>query len=226
MLDGEYPARLMLRKPGSAGPPRKAPPGGHRGRISPGSEEFAVPVGGFPGYAPGMRTAVYAGSFDPPTNGHLWMIERGLEMFDQLIVAIGTNPSKRYSFTVEERLQLLRESTTPADHLVIAHFDNRYLVDYARKKGAKYVLRGIRSPHDYEYERVMRHINADMAPEITTVFLMPPRDIAEVSSNMIKSLIGPKGWEETVRRYVPAPVFRLISSRAGSDHAKDLSIMQ
>ncbi len=154
-----------------------------------------------------MRTAVYAGSFDPPTNGHLWMIERGLEMFDRLIVAIGDNPAKTYSFSVEERLEMLRASTPAADHLVIAHFDNRYLVDYARKKGAKYVLRGIRSPHDYEYERVMRHINADMAPEITTVFLMPPRDIAEVSSNMIKSLIGPKGWEETVRRYVPDPVF-------------------
>jgi len=154
-----------------------------------------------------MRTAVYAGSFDPPTTGHMWMIERGLEMFDLLIVAIGNNPAKKYSFTVEERLAMLQASTATADHLVIAHFDNRYLVDYARKKGARYVLRGIRSPHDYEYERVMRHINADMAPEITTVFLMPPRDIAEVSSNMVKSLIGPKGWEETVRRYVPKPVF-------------------
>lgn len=128
-------------------------------------------------------------------------------MFDRLIVAIGNNPAKSYSFSVQERLEMLRASTATADHLVIAHFDNRYLVDYARKMGAKYVLRGIRSPHDYEYERVMRHINADMAPEITTVFLMPPRDIAEVSSNMIKSLIGPKGWEETVRRYVPNPVF-------------------
>ena len=160
-----------------------------------------------------MRTAVYAGSFDPPTNGHLWMIERGLEMFDRLIVAIGNNPSKQYSFSVEERLEMLRASTAPhAGHLVIAQFDNRYLVDYARKKGAKFVLRGIRSPHDYEYERVMRHINADMAPEITTVFLMPPRDIAEVSSNMVKSLIGPRGWEETVRRYVPAPVFARLEA--------------
>ncbi len=183
-------------------------------------------VGIFPVYAPGMRTAVYAGSFDPPTKGHIWMIEQGLAMFDQLIVAIGDNPSKRYSFTVEERLDLLRESTVPSDNLVIAHFDNRYLVDYARKKGAKYVLRGIRSPHDYEYERVMRHINADMAPEITTVFLMPPRDIAEVSSNMIKSLIGPKGWEDTVRRYLPEPVFQLIAGQGGDGKSRDLKITQ
>lgn len=163
-----------------------------------------------------MRTAVYAGSFDPPTNGHLWMIERGLEMFDRLIVAIGNNPSKSYSFSVDERLELLKESTRPSEHLTISHFDNRYLVDYAKKMGAKYILRGIRSPNDYEYERVMRHINADMAPEVTTVFLMPPRDIAELSSNMIKGLTGPAGWEDTVRRYVPGPVFSALAARGGT----------
>jgi len=163
-----------------------------------------------------MRTAVYAGSFDPPTNGHLWMIERGLELFDRLIVAIGSNPSKSYSFTVDERLSLLRSSTPASERLVIAHFNNRYLVDYAKKMDAKYILRGIRSPHDYEYERVMRHINADMAPEIATVFLMPPRDIAELSSNMIKGLTGPTGWEDTVRRYVPDPVFKALAARGGS----------
>jgi pantetheine-phosphate adenylyltransferase len=163
-----------------------------------------------------MRTAVYAGSFDPPTNGHLWMIEQGLEMFDRLIVAIGSNPSKNYSFTVEERLELLRASTQASERLVIAHFDNRYLVDYAKKMGAKYILRGIRSSNDYEYERVMRHINSDMAPEVTTVFLMPPRDMAELSSNMIKGLTGPTGWEETVSRYVPPPVFQALAARGGS----------
>jgi pantetheine-phosphate adenylyltransferase len=163
-----------------------------------------------------MRTAVYAGSFDPPTNGHLWMIEQGLEMFDRLIVAIGSNPSKNYSFTVEERLELLRASTQASERLVIAHFDNRYLVDYAKKMGAKYILRGIRSPNDYEYERVMRHINSDMAPEVTTVFLMPPRDMAELSSNMIKGLTGPTGWEEMVSRYVPLPVFQALAARGGN----------
>ncbi|MFK7850673.1 MAG: pantetheine-phosphate adenylyltransferase [Akkermansiaceae bacterium] len=159
-----------------------------------------------------MRIAVYAGSFDPPTNGHLWMIERGLSMFDRLIVAIGSNPTKSYSYSIEERLGMLRASVPKSDRLNIDHFDNRYLVDYAEKKDASYILRGIRSPNDYEYERVMRHINADMAPEITTVFLMPPRDFAEVSSSMIKSLTGPEGWEETVKRYVPIEVFKVLKS--------------
>jgi len=157
-----------------------------------------------------MRTAVYAGSFDPPTNGHLWMIEKGLEMFDRLYVAIGSNPSKNYSFTVEERLKLLRESIPSCERLTISEFNNRYLVDYARDVDAQYILRGIRSSDDYEYERVMRHINGDMAPKITTTFLMPPRDIAELSSSMVKSLIGPDGWQETVRRYVPQSVFEAL----------------
>lgn len=159
-----------------------------------------------------MRTAVYAGSFDPPTNGHLWMIERGLELFDRLIVAIGDNPSKSYTFSIEERLRLLEASVPSCERLSIAHFHNRYLVDYAKEQDATFILRGIRAPDDYEYERVMRHINADLAPTITTTFLMPPRDIAEVSSSMVKSLIGPDGWQDTVRRYVPAPVFTELES--------------
>lgn len=154
-----------------------------------------------------MRTAVYAGSFDPPTNGHMWMIERGLELFDRLIVAIGDNPAKHYTYSIDKRLELLRASVPSCERLTIAHFDNRYLVDYARDQGAQFILRGIRSQDDYEYERVMRHINDDLAPSITSTFLMPPRDIAEVSSSMVKGLIGPNGWRETVRRYVPAAVF-------------------
>ena len=163
-----------------------------------------------------MRTAVYAGSFDPPTNGHLWMIQRGLELFDRLIVAIGDNPHKSYSYSVEQRIEFLRAATPSCERLEIAHFDNRYLVDYAKRMNATYILRGIRSPNDYEYERVMRHINSDMAPEIDTVFLMPPRDIAELSSSMVKGLIGPAGWEEIFRRYVPAAVFDALSQSPNS----------
>jgi pantetheine-phosphate adenylyltransferase len=141
------------------------------------------------------------------------MIERGLELFDRLIVAIGDNPAKSYTFSIDERLRLLDAAVPSCERLTIAHFSNRYLVDYAREMEANIILRGIRSPDDYEYERVMRHINADLAPKITTTFLMPPRDIAEVSSSMVKSLIGPEGWQETVRRYVPAPVFAALEKQ-------------
>ncbi|YCM44277.1 pantetheine-phosphate adenylyltransferase [Verrucomicrobiaceae bacterium 227] len=165
-----------------------------------------------------MQTAVYAGSFDPPTNGHLWMISQGLQLFDRLVVAIGQNPSKNYTFSTEERIELLHASIPSCERLTITHFDNRYLVDYAREVGAGFILRGIRSPQDYEYERVMRHINGDMAPKINTVFLMPPRDIAELSSSMVMGLIGPGGWQDTVRRYVPSPVFdSLLIKQSESD---------
>lgn len=165
-----------------------------------------------------MQTAVYAGSFDPPTNGHLWMIRQGLELFERLVVAIGENPHKSYTFTVAERIDLLRASVPSCERLTIRHFDNRYLVDYANQMDAEFILRGIRSPADYEYERVMRHINADMAPEINTVFLMPPRDKAELSSSMVMGLIGPEGWKEQVRRYVPAPVFEALAVKHVSDN--------
>jgi len=163
-----------------------------------------------------MQTAVYAGSFDPPTNGHLWMIRQGLELFDRLVVAIGSNPSKNYTFPTEDRIKLLRDSIPSCERLQITHFDNRYLVDYAKEVDANFILRGIRSSQDYEYERVMRHINGDMAPDIQTVFLMPPRDIAELSSSMIKGLIGPVGWEKTVRRYVPQAVFDKLEEHCSS----------
>lgn len=160
-----------------------------------------------------MQTAVYAGSFDPPTNGHLWMISQGLALFDRLVVAIGQNPSKNYVFSTEERLNLLRSSIPSCERLTITHFDNRYLVDYAKEVGAEFILRGIRSPGDYEYERVMRHINSDMAPDINTVFLMPPREMAELSSSMVMGMVGPEGWGKTVRRYVPSPVFDALVTK-------------
>ena len=84
---------------------------------------------------------------------------------------------------------------------------NKFLVKYAEAVGANYILRGIRSENDYSFERVMRHINADMNSQINTVFLMPPREISEVSSSMIKGLIGPDGWQEMVKKYVPTPVY-------------------
>lgn len=157
-----------------------------------------------------FRRAVYAGSFDPPTLGHLWMIEEAQRLVDELVVAIGINPEKRSTFTVEERQAMLASITAPFPNVRIAVFENRFLVHYAREIGAGFIVRGIRSAADYEYERSMRHINSDLAPEISTLFLMPPREIAEVSSTLVKGLIGPEGWEETVRRYLPEPVYRKL----------------
>lgn len=164
------------------------------------------------------RTAVYAGSFDPLTNGHLWMIRQATELFDKIIIAVGTNPDKKYTFSHAARLRMISEAVQNDTHVTIAEFHNRFLVDFAREHGATVMIRGIRSTQDYEYERVMRHINADMEPGISTIFLMPPRDIAELSSSMIKGLIGPVGWEEQVRRYVPDNVFELLQELNEQQH--------
>lgn len=159
------------------------------------------------------RLAVYAGSFDPLTIGHLWMIEEGVSLFDRLVVAVGINPEKRYTFPLEDRLEMLRKSLKQFRNLSVTSFSNSYLIDYAQSIGATHILRGIRSESDYEYERTMRNINGDLDPAICTVFLMPPRDIAEVSSSMVKGLVGPKGWQKVVRKYVPEPVYRQFLKR-------------
>ncbi|HEX4998430.1 MAG TPA: pantetheine-phosphate adenylyltransferase [Terriglobia bacterium] len=159
------------------------------------------------------RTGVYAGSFDPITNGHLWMIAEGARLFDRLIVTIGVNPDKKYTFPLDERLAMVRESIASIPNVSVTSFSNRYLIHYAQSINASHILRGIRSVGDFEFERTMRHINADLDSDIATVFLMPPRDIAEISSSMVKGLIGPEGWKKVVRKYVPAPVYRRLIGR-------------
>jgi pantetheine-phosphate adenylyltransferase len=154
-----------------------------------------------------QRLGVYAGSFDPPTIGHLWMIEQGVRLFDCLIVAVGINPEKKYTFSLEARLEMLRDSTKKFRNVSVASFSNRYLIHYAQSVGATHILRGIRSESDYEFERTMRNINGDLDDDICTVFLMPPRGIAEVSSSMVRGLIGPVGWQKIVRKYVSDAVY-------------------
>ena len=157
-----------------------------------------------------MRLAVYAGSFDPPTIGHLWMIEQGVRLFNRLIVAIGVNPDKKYTFSLEARLEMLRVSTNKFRSVSVASFSNRYLIHYAQSVGATHILRGIRSESDYEFERTMRNINGDLDSEICTIFLMPPRGIAEVSSSMVRGLVGPAGWQKIVRKYLSEAVYRKL----------------
>jgi len=157
--------------------------------------------------SPRLRRAVYAGSFDPVTNGHMHMIREGARLFDELVVAIGSNPDKRYTFTLDERLEFLRQSVAGIPNVKLDHFENMFLVDYANTIEAEYILRGIRNPNDYEYERGMRHINEDMNPRVVTVFLIPPRQISEVSSSFVKGLVGPRGWERVVKDYLPPPIY-------------------
>jgi pantetheine-phosphate adenylyltransferase len=120
------------------------------------------------------RLGVYAGSFDPLTVGHLWMIKEGTRLFERLVVAVGVNPEKKYTFSLDERLLMLRESTKRFPNVSIASFSNRYLIRYGQEIGATHILHGIRTESDYEFERTMRNINGDLDQEICRVFLMSP----------------------------------------------------
>jgi len=153
-----------------------------------------------------MKKGVYAGSFDPPTNGHLWMIQQGATLFDELIVAIGINPEKKYTFSLDERFEMLKEITKRCQNTEVDTYENQFLVNYASSVGACYILRGIRTEGDYENERGMRNINSDLNPNILTVFLMPPREISEITSSFVKGLIGPEGWEKIIQKYIPEPI--------------------
>ena len=162
-----------------------------------------------------FKKAVYAGSFDPLTNGHLWMIEQGADLFDELIVAIGQNPKKVYTFSLAERLSMLREVSRPMPRVRVESFDFQYLVHYAASIEAQYILRGIRNARDYEFENEMQDINADINPGVKTIYRFPPRPLVGVSSSMVKELIGPEGWEEVIKQYVPEPVLRKLKERFG-----------
>ena len=133
--------------------------------------------------------ALYPGTFDPPTNGHVDLIQRGSKLFDHLTVAILVNPVKNPLFTVEERVEMLEEVTGPLGNVSVATFDG-LMVDFARSEGAMAVLRGIRAISDYEHEFQMALMNRRLAPEVETVFLQPAGRYSFVSSRMVKEVFS------------------------------------
>ena len=163
------------------------------------------------------RRSIYAASFDPITKGHLWIIEQGMQLFEELIVAVGTNRQKTYTFSLEDRYRMVEESVSKYANVTVESYENLFLVDFAKANRVKYLLRGIRSETDYEYERTIRHVNSDLDAAIVPIFLIPPREIAEVSSSVVKSLVGPKGWEKVIKKYVPASVHEMLVERYGKE---------
>lgn len=131
------------------------------------------------------RTAIYPGSFDPVTNGHLDVVERGLKLFDRIVVTILTNPKKQFLFSLEERMEMLTSSLTDFHNVEVATFDG-LLVDFAVQRDAIAVLRGLRALSDFEYEFQMALMNRRLNREIQTVFLMTGMRWIYTSSSIIK----------------------------------------
>ncbi|HKW26648.1 MAG TPA: pantetheine-phosphate adenylyltransferase [Terriglobales bacterium] len=143
--------------------------------------------------------AIYPGSFDPLTNGHLDLIERGAKIFDELIVAILRNPEKEPLFSLEERLEMIRAMTGERENVRVDSFDG-LMVDYALKVGATAVLRGIRAISDYEYELQMALMNRKLEPRLETVFMMPAETYSYLSSRLVREVATLGG---SVRGLVP-----------------------
>lgn len=159
-----------------------------------------------------MRRALYAGSFDPTTNGHMWVVEEGARLFDELIVVVGQNPHKKGAWSLEERVAILKECCAHLANVEVRNFDGRYLVRVAAELGARYLLRGLRNAADFAYEQTIHNVNRDLEPTVETVFLVTPRELAEVSSSTVRGMAGFEGWEEVVARYVPMPVLRRMQA--------------
>ena len=130
---------------------------------------------------------IYPGSFDPVTNGHLDLIERGAKLFDRLVVAVLQNLEKDPLFSVPERVEMLREVTRPWANVEVDVFDG-LLVEYARRRKAQALLRGIRALSDYEYELQMAMMNRKMEPDIETVFMMPSVKYSYLSSRLVREV--------------------------------------
>jgi pantetheine-phosphate adenylyltransferase len=131
--------------------------------------------------------AIYPGTFDPPTNGHLDLIERSAKLFDVLIVAVGESMEKKPLFTLEERLNMLRELCAQYPNVEVAHFKG-LLVNFAKEVGAKVIIRGLRAISDFEYEMQMALMNRKLAPNIEIIFLMTSERWSFLSSSLVKEV--------------------------------------
>lgn len=166
------------------------------------------------------RTAIYAGSFDPPTLGHHWLICQGAAMFDELIIALAVNPDKKPFLPLEQRRSLLLQMAAGvAGQVRVEVVQQRFIADYAREVGADCLLRGVRNTTDFEYEKNMARMNERMAPGLRTVFLIPPAELEDISSSLTRGLVGNEGWERWVKACVPQAVFDGISAACNDQHS-------
>jgi len=156
---------------------------------------------------PAERVAVYPGTFDPITNGHIDIIERGSRLFDRVIVAILSNQDKSPIFSVEERVRLIHQSLGSMPSVTVETFSG-LLVDYARDHGARAIVRGLRAVSDFEFEFQMALMNRRLGPDVETVFMMPSETYSYLSSRLVKEVASLGG---DISGLVPAPVARAVA---------------
>jgi pantetheine-phosphate adenylyltransferase len=161
-------------------------------------------------------TAVYPGTFDPITNGHLDIIGRGVRLFDEIIVALLENADKEPLFGLEERLEIVARVVKKFPNVRVESFDG-LLIDYARQRGAVAIVRGLRALSDFEYEFQMALMNRRLGPDLETVFMMPSEAYSYVSSRLVKEVVGLGG---DVTGLVPGEVLDRLKARCASARSR------
>jgi pantetheine-phosphate adenylyltransferase len=155
------------------------------------------------------KTAIYPGSFDPMTNGHLDVVQRAATMFDKVVVAIAHQSDKDPLFNVEERVALAREAVRALKNVEVDDFDN-LLVDYVRSKKANLIIRGLRAVSDFEYEFQMALMNRTLAPDVETIFMMPKDSYSYLSSRITKQIASLGG---DIHQFVPPHIVEALRKK-------------
>jgi pantetheine-phosphate adenylyltransferase len=161
---------------------------------------------------PAVKIAIYPGMFDPVTNGHLDLIRRSARMFDRLVVAVTHNPGKEPLFAAGERIAMVREVIADLERVTVEGFEG-LTVDFARRVGARYIVRGLRATSDFVYELQMGMMNRHLAPGVETVFLVPAAEYSFISSTLVKDVIRLGG---SIEGLVPASVEQRLRERVAS----------
>lgn len=156
-----------------------------------------------------VHTAIYAGSFDPPTYGHLDLVERASALFPRVVVAVGVHPTKHALFSAAERREMMQAIVKPFPNVEVDSFDG-LLVDYATRLGARVIVRGLRAGTDFEYELQIAHANADMKPDIDTVFLPTRTNYGFISASLVREIARHGG---DVSRYAPPDVCERVKAK-------------
>lgn len=159
-----------------------------------------------------MKKIIYPGTFDPITNGHLDIADKASKLFDELIFVVANNPDKNPLFNVEERMEMIRRSTTHLSNTCVES-TSVLTVDFAKENTALAIIRGLRHVSDFEYEFQMAMMNYQMAPEITTIFMMPSEKYVHLNSSVLKDIAKLKG---DVSEYVPEYVLEQLLSKLNS----------